>query len=190
MAQNPDTKYQIIDLAETFLLTLGFDGFSYAHISRELQITNAAVHYHFPTKVDLGIAIIQKERRQFSDWASVLRMEKMTFAAKLDAFCGIFSDFLKAEGHVCLGSTLEHDFNKFPESMQNETRAFIADILNWLENLMREGHAAGAFSFSCTPEEQAVFILSALQGALLMVRATDASVLDTAINRIRETVIK
>ncbi len=185
-----DTKNQIIDLAESLLLQRGYNGFSYTHISSALNVKNAAIHYHFPTKTELGVAIIQRARQQFEKWTLHPRMGSMGFAKKLDAFCGIFRDFLKFEGHVCLGSALEHDFNTLPEKMQEEAKAFIADFLIWLEKLLKEGREAGSFSFSGTPKEQAVFVLAALQGASLMVRATDTIYLDMAIRRIKQSLKK
>jgi TetR/AcrR family transcriptional repressor of nem operon len=182
-----DTKNQIIDLAESLLLQRGYNGFSYTHISSALNVKNAAIHYHFPTKTELGVAIIQRSRQQFEKWTLHPRMSSMSFAKKLDAFCDIFRDFLKFEGHVCLGSALEHDFNTLPETMQQETSAFIADFLIWLEKLLKDGREAGDFAFSGKPKEQAVFVLAALQGASQMVRATDTTYLDMAIRRIKQS---
>ncbi|PKN77327.1 MAG: hypothetical protein CVU52_01015 [Deltaproteobacteria bacterium HGW-Deltaproteobacteria-10] len=185
-----DTKNQIIDLAESLLLQRGYNGFSYAHISSALNVKNAAIHYHFPTKTELGTAIIERARQQFANWALHPRMAGMGFDMKLDAFCDIFRDFLKIEGHVCLGSALEHDFNTLPEQMQKETRAFIADFLAWLEELLKEGMEAGSFSFFGTAREQAVFVLAALQGASQMVRATDTTNLDMTIRLIKRSLKK
>ncbi len=182
-----DTKNQIIDLAESLLLQRGYNGFSYTHISSVLNVKNAAIHYHFPTKTELGLAIIQRARQQFESWTVHPRMTGMGFTKKLDSFCDIFRDFLKFEGHVCLGSALEHDFNTLPEKMQEETRAFIAVFLAWLEELLKEGREAGAFSLSGTPREQAVFVLAALQGASQMVRATDTTNLDMTIRLIKQS---
>jgi TetR/AcrR family transcriptional regulator, transcriptional repressor for nem operon len=181
-----DTKNQIIDLAESLLLQRGYNGFSYTHISSALHVKNAAIHYHFPTKTELGVAIIQRARQQFEKWIIHPRMASMGFPKKLDAFFDIFRDFLKFEGHVCLGSALEHDFNTLPAQMQEEARGLIYDFLTWLERLFKEGREAGDFSFSGKPKEQAVFVLAALQGACQMVRATDKTYLDMAIRRIKQ----
>ncbi|HEU4554463.1 MAG TPA: TetR/AcrR family transcriptional regulator, partial [Chitinophaga sp.] len=59
MADN--TREKIIELADHLIRTKGFNAFSYADISAPLAIKNAAVHYHFPTKADLGISVIERE---------------------------------------------------------------------------------------------------------------------------------
>ncbi|PKN68911.1 MAG: TetR/AcrR family transcriptional regulator [Deltaproteobacteria bacterium HGW-Deltaproteobacteria-12] len=181
------TKKQIIDLAESLLLQRGYNGFSYSHISAALNVKNAAIHYHFPTKTELGVAIIQRTRQQFEKWTNNSRIDNMSYLKKLDAFFDIFRNFLKFEGPVCLGSALENDFNTLPGEMQQETRAFIADFLTWLEKLLKEGRDTGEFSFSGPPKEQAVFVLAALQGASQMVRATDKTYLDMAIRQIKQS---
>ena len=55
-----ETKEQIIKLASALIQEKGFSTFSYDDIAKPLQITKAAVHYHFETKEDLGIAVCEK----------------------------------------------------------------------------------------------------------------------------------
>ena len=50
MVRNANTKRAIMDLAESFLQEKGFNGFSYAHIAKALDVKNADIHYHFLTK--------------------------------------------------------------------------------------------------------------------------------------------
>ena len=181
-----DTKKQIMDLAESFLLQRGYNGFSYNHISSELHVKNAAVHYHFQTKTELGIAIIKRARGQFETWTQNPRLIGMNAEKKLNAFFDLFRNCLKFEGHASLGSALVHDFNTLPGQMQEETKALIAGFLAWLEKLLKDGRASGIFSFSGKPKEQAIFVLATLQGASQMIHATDKTYLDIAIRQIKQ----
>ena len=45
-----DTATQILDVAERLVQVRGFNGFSYADVAAELNITKAALHYHFAGK--------------------------------------------------------------------------------------------------------------------------------------------
>ena len=186
MTPASDTRKQIMDLAENFLLQRGYNGFSYNHISSELNVKNAAVHYHFPTKTDLGVAIIRRARQQFETWRQNPRFGGMNAAKKLNAFFDLFRNCLRFEGHACLGSALAHDFNTLPGHMQEETKALIAGFLAWLEKILKEGRLSGFFSFSGKPKEQAIFVLATLQGASQLVRATDKTYLDMAIRQIKQ----
>ena len=48
------TAERILDVAEALVQSRGFNGFSYADVAEELQITKAGLHYHFPGKAELG----------------------------------------------------------------------------------------------------------------------------------------
>ena len=76
MNAQKDTKVEILDLAENLLRDRGFNGFSYANISSALKIKNAAVHYYFPGKADLGMAIIRRARERFAAWVQEQMMTK------------------------------------------------------------------------------------------------------------------
>ena len=54
-----DTKSAILERAMTLLQTRGFDGFSYKDISEPMGVKNAAIHYHYPSKTDLALAMIE-----------------------------------------------------------------------------------------------------------------------------------
>jgi len=49
---------EILDLAETLIQTRGYSAFSYQDIADSLGIRKASIHYHFPSKTDLGIAVV------------------------------------------------------------------------------------------------------------------------------------
>lgn len=180
-----DTRTAILDLAEAMLLDRGFNGFSYANISSALMIKNAAIHYYFPTKADLGVAIIQRTRERFSTWAQSPKTLRKAPAEKLESFFRIYSRFLEAGQQVCLGGALETDFKTLPSRMQSETKKFAADFLGWLEGVLEEGRAKQIFSFPGEARDQAILVLSSLQGALQMTRAAGPSCLHLAMAQIR-----
>jgi AcrR family transcriptional regulator len=185
MAHQKDTKTEILELAENLLLDRGFNGFSYANISSVLKIKNAAVHYYFPTKADLGVAIIQRARERFAGWTQNERMAAKPPAEKLESFFRQYLRFLEAGQQVCLGGALETDFKTLPPEMQVETQKFASDILVWMEGVLEEGREKQIFSFPGEARDQAILILSSLQGALQMTRAAGPSCLHLAMAQIR-----
>ena len=167
------------------MLSRGFNGFSYANISSVLKIKNAAIHYYFPTKADLGLAIIQRARERFANWTQNQRMVSKPPAEKLEAFFRQYLRFLEAGQQVCLGGALETDFKTLPPAMQIETQKFASDILVWMEGVLEEGREKHIFSFPGEARDQAILILSSLQGALQMTRAVGSSCLHLAMAQIR-----
>ena len=62
-----DTNSRILDVAERLVQLRGFNGFSYADVASELEITKASLHYHYPGKADLGKALIERYASRFID---------------------------------------------------------------------------------------------------------------------------
>jgi AcrR family transcriptional regulator len=185
-----DTKTEILDLAENLLLDRGFNGFSYANISSVLNIKNAAIHYYFPAKADLGSAIIQRARERFANWSQNERVVRKTASEKLEGFFRRYLRFLEEGQQVCLGGALETDFKTLPPAMQVETRKFASDILLWMEGVLEDGREKRIFSFPGEAKDQAILILSSLQGALQMTRAVGSSCLHLAMAQIRRLTTK
>src|SRR6185295_2042375 len=63
--QRSETAEQILDLAETLIQTRGYSAFSYQDIADSLGIRKASIHYHFPSKTDLGIAVVDRYVARF-----------------------------------------------------------------------------------------------------------------------------
>jgi TetR/AcrR family transcriptional regulator, transcriptional repressor for nem operon len=190
MSPKKDTKTEILDLAENLLLDRGFNAFSYAHISSALKVKNAAVHYHFPTKADLGVAIIRRATERFASWSRHERMTAKSPPEKLEAFFRSYMRFLEAGQQVCLGGALETDFKTLPPEMQVETQKFTSAIFSWMERVLEEGRKKHLFSFPGDPSDQAILVLSTLQGALQMTRVEGPSCLHLAMAQIKRLLDK
>jgi TetR/AcrR family transcriptional regulator, transcriptional repressor for nem operon len=171
MVRNTNTKRAIMDLAETFIQEKGFNGFSYAHIAKELDVKNAAIHYHFPTKEELACAVIQRYRDRFQLWINNARVKDLSPQEKLDWFFSIYTNTRADNGKVCLAGSLETEFNSLPGALQAQTEALTRELLTWLQATLQEGREAGVFHFNGDPASKAALILSSLQGALQMARA-------------------
>ncbi len=171
MVKIENSKRTILNLAESLLQDKGFNGFSYAHISSELGVKNAAIHYHFPSKEDLSIAVIQRYRERFKLGINNSRVKDLAPEAKLDWFFSIYSAWRADKGKVCLVGSMEAEFNSIPEGVQAEVQALHKELLVWLESTLVEGRDAGVFHFNGEPASKAAVILSTLQGALQMARA-------------------
>jgi len=160
-----------LNLAESMLQDKGYNGFSYAHISSELGVRNAAIHYHFPTKEDLSIAVVRRYRERFKLWINNSRVKDLSSEKKLDWFFGIYTDMRADRGKVCLVGSMEAEFNSIPEGLQGEVQSLHKEMLEWLCATLTEGQGAGAFQFNGEPASKAALIMSTLQGGLQMARA-------------------
>jgi TetR/AcrR family transcriptional repressor of nem operon len=183
-----DTKKLILDIAEDLLLDRGYNGFSYKYIATSLNIKNASIHYHFPAKTDLGVAIIQRATKRFERWAGYIDGKDLPYSKKLDEFFLLFKRFVKQNQQICLGGALETDFKTLPEEMQEETRLFISGTLSWLENFLAQGRKKGDFNFPGTAKDQALLMIACVQGVIQIVRVTTPSSFDEAVKQIKRYV--
>ena len=175
MVRSANTKRAILDLAESFLQDMGFNGFSYAHIAAELGVKNAAIHYHFPSKEALACAVVRRYRDRFQLWINNTRVKDLAPEKKLDWFFGIYTSMRADNGKVCLAGSLETEFNSLPASLREQTEALTRELLAWLQATLSKGREAGVFHFRGDPASKAALILSSLQGALQMARALGTS---------------
>ena len=164
----PQTSGQILDVAERLAQTRGFNGFSYADIAAELGITKASLHYHYPSKSDLGRALIDRYSQAFA--AALARIEESGAPpAQLERYVAIYADVLKA-GRICLCGMLAAEYTTLPEGMQSAIRGFFDLNERWLSRILAAGRRDGTLVFEGSEDEAARAITSALEGAMLLAR--------------------
>ena len=88
----------------------------------------------------------------------------------LNSYFETYINYLKSGEYVCLGGSLETDFHTFPEEMQNEIKKYASELIQWMGTLLASGREKELFSFSGSPEDKAIFILSSVKGALQTAR--------------------
>jgi AcrR family transcriptional regulator len=184
-----NTKHAILDLAETLLQDKGFNGFSYAHIAKELGVKNAAVHYHFPTKEDLGCAVVQRYRDRFQLWVNNARVKNLSLQEKLNWFFDIYANMRADHGKVCIAGALETEFNSIPDALRDQTQSLTGELLAWLSSTLEEGREAGVFQFTGQPADKAALILSSLQGGLQMARALGSEKFQVVIQQHKQDLL-
>jgi len=181
-----DTKDKILNHAASLLQDRGYNGFSYTHISECLGIKNAAVHYHFPTKSDLGTAMIQRFREQFKSWVAHLETKYNQQADKLlDGFIAIPRSYLNKENLICPLGVLEASFNVLPSSMQKETQGLGQDMRDWLTQILELGRQHHMFHFVGPAEDKALLVSAALQGASFIAGTKSNELFETIVRQIK-----
>jgi TetR/AcrR family transcriptional regulator, transcriptional repressor for nem operon len=103
------TAEQILDAAERTMQMVGYNGFSYADVARELGITKAALHYHFASKADLGAAVIARYAARFGDALAAVDGSERDAFEKLHAYADLYLEVLR--GHrMCLCGMLAAEY--------------------------------------------------------------------------------
>jgi TetR/AcrR family transcriptional repressor of nem operon len=163
------TAARILDAAERLVQLRGFNGFSYADVASELNITKASLHYHFPSKAELGEALIVRYGERFAAALATIDTAPTEAHAKLLAYADLYASVL--EGHrMCLCGMLAAEYQTLPGAMQRAVIAFFEQNEAWLAHVLQQGKRRGDLRFTGSARELARAILSALEGALLTAR--------------------
>ena len=102
-----DTRNEIIRLGSELIRSIGYNAFSYADISKALGIKNAAIHYYFPSKSDLGVEIIQRNISAFKEL--VENWKKQDYRKQFYNYVHMHDSFI--ENHwVCVVGALSPSF--------------------------------------------------------------------------------
>ena len=170
---NTGTSQQILDIAQDLVQTRGFNAFSYADIAKALKTSKASLHYHFPSKADLGHSLITRYEDRFLRALDVIDAGGGTMTKRFQAFIGIYADVLAAS-HMCLCGMLAAEFETLPRTMQSAIDHFFETTEVWLEAVLEKGRRDGEFSFDEPAREVAQFAISTLEGAMILARSHGA----------------
>ena len=165
-----DTADRMLDLAERLVQTRGFNGFSYADIANALEVTKASLHYHFPTKAELGRRLIERYSDAFTAALEALDESGADAHEKLHAYVDIYAGVLRND-RMCLCGMLAADYVTLPEPMKSAVTHFFEANERWLATVLEQGRAAGELQFAGSPLEVARFLVSSLEGAMLVARS-------------------
>ena len=183
-SQNGDTPQRILDVAERLVQTRGFNGFSYAGIAEALDVTKASLHYHFPSKAELGKRLIERYEEAFLGLLKAIDATGAGARDKLRRYARIYADVLR-DNRMCLCGMLASDYATLPKPMKEEVKHFFDENEQWLAAVLEQGRKSGSLEFKGSALELARVIVGSLEGAMMLARSYgDASRFDTAAERL------
>jgi TetR/AcrR family transcriptional repressor of nem operon len=163
------TAARILDIAEQLVQVRGFNAFSYADIAAQLEITKAALHYHFTGKAELGEALVARYAARFAESLAAIDTGVTTAPAKLDAYAGLYLDVLRNR-RMCLCGMLAAEYQTLPAAMQDAVIQFFDQNETWLQGVLEQGQQEGTLWFAGPARDTARMIVSGLEGAMLVAR--------------------
>jgi TetR/AcrR family transcriptional repressor of nem operon len=182
--ERSDTATQILDVAEHLVQVRGFNGFSYADIAGELGLTNAALHYHFASKSDLGEALIARYTTRFAGALEEIDQSPTDSRCKLAAYVDLYAEVLRRE-RMCLCGMLAAEYETLSTEMQKAVAEFFEMNERWLSALLRLGREQGRLTYEGSSLDEARAIVSSLEGAELIARSFgDMKRFKSVVNRL------
>ena len=178
-------KEQILDVAEELLRTRSFSSFSYQDLSDRIGISKATIHHHFPTKDDLGLALVSRHRIQLAESLEKISREQKSPWKQLEAYLLLMSQIMQSGQKICLTGSLQAEHNVISKDTQRELNDLCKFVHTWLTRLLSEGKKQRIMRFPGNPEDQAYLLQAALQGALQQARSEGPKQFTAVVRQIK-----
>jgi TetR/AcrR family transcriptional repressor of nem operon len=169
-------KQALLKAAEDKVRSGGYSNFSFRELAKEVGIKSASVHYHFPTKADLGAELARQYTDNFisllGDPVELIKVDKNP----ITIYATQFRRALLEDKKMCLCGLLGAETDCLPDKVKDETKRFFKLNLEWLQ-------AAYKLNDAINVEQKAANTLSLLEGAMMVSKALgDNQFFDQAID--------
>ncbi|WES99893.1 TetR family transcriptional regulator [Chryseobacterium arthrosphaerae] len=154
-----ETKEKIVTEAITFITTRGTNAFSYKDISKEIGIKTSSIHYYFPTKNDLIVAVLEhviqknKEDRKRNNYSNM----KLALKGYIDEHI-----LIREQNKVSIIAALAADINTLEPQIKAILNNYIEEEIDYLAYILNKGEEENLFVYKATPRIQALMILTNL----------------------------
>lgn len=166
-----DTKTAILSIAKELMKQVGYNAFSYADIAKQLNIKNAAIHYHFPAKEDLLSGVIDTYIDDYNLLEKQLRTSGLLPKEKLKKFIERYAQLIQQK-NICIIGSVASDYNTLPISVKEKVADLVKMVLGMVEKTLHEGKTIGEFNFDETPRVKSLLIMTNLAAGVQLARIT------------------
>lgn len=131
--ENKNKEETILKATEEMIRKGGYNGFSFREIAKQVGIKSSSVHYHFPTKEDLGVAVAKYYTDRFLD--SLGDPENLVQKGEnpIQRYVDAFRHALLVDKRMCMCGLLGAEIDGLPAAIVTETQTFFKRNIEWLE---------------------------------------------------------
>ena len=161
---------ELLDLAEISIRNGGFDAVSFRDLAAKANIKSASVHYHFPTKADLGVAVVDRYAQAVLDALGEADDPAEMPSDRLERLIAAYEGGFQHGPCLCMvmGAVLP----LLPGQVRDRVQSFYDRLMKWVETALDATEGA---------PEKAALIVSALQGGMVLGSARNQRDLITRI---------
>lgn len=157
-------KEALLKAAENKVRLGGYNNFSFRELATEVGIKSASVHYHFPTKADLGAALAHQYTNSFLSALGEPNEIKEKGKNPIDIYTDLFRQALLEDDKMCLCGLLGAQSESLPDKVRLEVKRFFEQNLSWLQ-------AAHRVNKEQDPVYAAIMTMSVLEGGMMISKA-------------------
>ncbi len=161
MTDTSSMRERILSAAEKRVRAVGFHAVSFRDLANDVGVKSSSVHYHFPTKEELGERLVKRYSERFHARLDQIDVEEVGPIGALEAFIALYAEALVVGESVCLCAILGAEANSLPGRINAGIQAFFQANTEWLTEIHRRIPSSPMLM---TPIE----IVSALEGAMIV----------------------
>ena len=156
------TTTVLLDAAERRMRRGGYNAVSFRDLAADADIKSSSVHYHFPRKEDLGIALINRYSQRFFDALDERTKAEDTPEARLMAYRAVYRAALTDDDAICLCGLLGAEMAGLPVAVTEAVQKFFSDNIAWLDKALPQSLSASERRMNADN------LLAAHQGAMML----------------------
>lgn len=130
------TTDRLLDAAEYRMRRGGYNAVSFRDLASDTDIKSSSVHYHYPRKEDLGIALVERYSERFF---IALEMEAAKAGSPEDflkAFRAVYRMALNNDDAICLCGLLGAETAGLPDVLKAKIQSFFNGNIDWIADVL------------------------------------------------------
>jgi TetR/AcrR family transcriptional regulator, transcriptional repressor for nem operon len=161
---------RILDAAEIRARRGGYGGFSFREIAADVGVKSSSVHYHFPTKADLGQSLVKRYTQRAAAFLGT--PEESSPLQAVERVTQLFRDALIKDDKMCLCGLFGAERDALPVEVAAATAEFFRLVISYLTQALGTEWNG----------DRPTAILARLEGALIVARTLgDPSVFEDSL---------
>lgn len=163
-----DTKEKIVKLARGYFQSVGFQSFSFQDLADDLGIKKSSIHYHYSSKEELGLELLEIFYRDFEEYTENLKERPPR--VRLFGLFKLYEAYTGENGKICPFGVVGSEYHVLKQPIRDKALVLHNQHRDFLIQTLSDGVKDGSFVLSLTSKETADLFMSAIQGAMQVAR--------------------
>ena len=156
------TTEKLLDAAEFRMRRGGYNAVSFRDLASDTNIKSSSVHYHYPRKEDLGVALVARYSERVFERLAKAAAKAETPREKLMAFRAVYRMALTKDDAICLCGLLGAETAGLPAAMVQGLQTFFKANIDWVQDALPDTISKGE------RYKRACALVAGHQGALML----------------------
>jgi TetR/AcrR family transcriptional repressor of nem operon len=170
-----DTRTEILQRNYAAIRKYGFQGVRTDKVVTGMGLTKGALYHHFPTKWDVGYAVVDEllAPQYLRIWDAFAQAKTQHAAVLRETILG-YLQVAPTDEQIQLGcplTNLTQEMSPLDEGFRDRLRRITLGMQQRIETGLKNGQLAGTFRVDMNPTQVAFFILASIEGAFSKAKA-------------------